>query len=300
MWMDVDAALAAVPMNVMPLIDDTDFKTIEDSLVYNQSGLALKWNFVGTDGSFTQTAVTPTTGGGDYDWINKGGGMYSIGIPASGGASINNDTEGFGWFTGKCTGVLAWSGPRIGFRAAGLNNLLIDLAYSATRGLGGTALPDAAADAAGGLPISDAGGLDLDTLLGYLTGAVALASVCTETRLAELDAANLPADIDTIAVDVAGLDGAAMRGTDNANTTTPPTVDEIWAKAMSDLAQGAPSATASVLTAINYLYEAWRNKTLTTSSEVGLYADDGTTKIVKSAISDDGTTFTKGEMASGA
>lgn len=35
---------------------------------------------------------------------------------------------------------------------------------SATRGLAGTALPDAAADAAGGLPISDAGGLDLDNL----------------------------------------------------------------------------------------------------------------------------------------
>src|SRR5574343_1770717 len=37
--------------------------------------------------------------------------------------------------------------------------------YSATRGLSGTALPAAAADAAGGLPISDAGGLDLDTKL---------------------------------------------------------------------------------------------------------------------------------------
>lgn len=37
--------------------------------------------------------------------------------------------------------------------------------YSATRGLSGTALPAAAADAAGGLPISDAGGLDLDSRL---------------------------------------------------------------------------------------------------------------------------------------
>lgn len=37
---------------------------------------------------------------------------------------------------------------------------------SATRGLAGTALPNAAADAAGGLPISDAGGLDLDAQVG--------------------------------------------------------------------------------------------------------------------------------------
>jgi hypothetical protein len=40
---------------------------------------------------------------------------------------------------------------------------------SATRGLSGTALPNAAADAAGGLPISDAGGLDMDAKVGALT-----------------------------------------------------------------------------------------------------------------------------------
>lgn len=36
--------------------------------------------------------------------------------------------------------------------------------YSVTRGLSGTALPAAAADAAGGLVISDAGALDIDAL----------------------------------------------------------------------------------------------------------------------------------------
>ena len=41
------------------------------------------------------------------------------------------------------------------------------------------------------------------------TDAAALASVCTEARLAELDAANMPADIDAIPT-------TAMRGTDNA------------------------------------------------------------------------------------
>ena len=43
------------------------------------------------------------------------------------------------------------------------------------------------------------------------TENAALASVCTEARLAELDAANLPADIDAIPT-------TAMRGTDGANT----------------------------------------------------------------------------------
>lgn len=165
-WMDVDAALAKVPVNLVPLTDDTDFKSVEESVAYNAAGMELIWHFVTTAGATSATVVTPTTGGGDYDWAHQDGGMYTIGIPASGGATINNATEGFGYFTGKATGVLPWRGPTIGLRAAGTNNALIDSAYLATRGLAGTALPDAAADAAGGLPISDAGGLDLDAQIG--------------------------------------------------------------------------------------------------------------------------------------
>jgi len=163
-WMDVDTALSEVPVNAVPLIDDTDFKTIETAVAYNAAGLTLYWHFVTTAGAYTATAVTPTTAG-NYDWAHQQQGMYTIEIPASGGASINNDTEGFGYFTGVATGVLPWRGPTIGFRAAGLNNALVDDAWSTTRGLAGTALPAAAADAAGGLPISDAGGLDLDSKL---------------------------------------------------------------------------------------------------------------------------------------
>ena len=125
MWMDVDTALSEVPVNILALTDDTDFKTRETGIAYNQAGMDLVWNFVSTAGAYTQTAVTPTTGG-DYDWNHQGDGMYTLEIPASGGASVNNDTEGFGYFTGICTGVLHWRGPTIGFRAAALNNALID------------------------------------------------------------------------------------------------------------------------------------------------------------------------------
>ena len=179
--MDVDVALAEVPVNLLPLLDDTDFKAIEAAIAYNAAGLALYWHFVTAAGAYSVTAVTPTTGG-NYDWTDQGdAGIYTIEIPASGGASINNDTEGFGWFTGKATGVLPWRGPVIGFRAAALNNLLIEDAFSTTRGLAGTALPNAAADAAGGLPISDAGGLDLDTYIKRIEASI------TATILARID-----------------------------------------------------------------------------------------------------------------
>lgn len=202
MWLDVDTALAEVPINCVPLIDDTDFKSREESVVYNQAGLDLVWNFVTSAGAYSQTAVTPTDTGGDYDWVNQGNGMYSIEIPASGGASINNDTEGYGWFTGVATGILPWAGPIIGFRAAGLNDKLTDSAYSAARGLGGTALPDAAADAAGGVPISDAGGLDIDAKLAN-TNEVTAARMGALTDW--INDGRLDAILDAIATDAARL-----------------------------------------------------------------------------------------------
>ncbi len=125
LYMDVDTALAEVPVNILPLIDDTDFKSIEAAVAYNAAGMALIWHFVTTAGAMTETAVTPTSGG-VHDWTDQGtSGLYALEIPASAG-TINNDTEGFGWFTGVADGILPWRGPLVCFRAAALNNALID------------------------------------------------------------------------------------------------------------------------------------------------------------------------------
>src|SRR3990172_9243186 len=61
---------ARLPVNIMPLLDDTDFKTREIAIVYNAAGMDLVWNFVTTAGAFVQTAVTPTTAG-NYDWTHQ-------------------------------------------------------------------------------------------------------------------------------------------------------------------------------------------------------------------------------------
>jgi hypothetical protein len=111
--MRVDVALAEVPVNIMPLIDDGDFKTVEDSVAYDAAGMDLSWVFVTANGAMSRTPVTPTNAG-VHDWVNQGDGMYSLEIPAAGG-TINNDTEGFGWFIGKVTGVLPFRGPIIQF-----------------------------------------------------------------------------------------------------------------------------------------------------------------------------------------
>ena len=64
--------------------------------------------------------------------------------------------------------------------------------------------------------------------------------------------------------------------------------------------QGAPGASITALEKLDYLYKAWRNKTTQTATEYTLYADDTTTTDHKATVSDDGTTFTRGEIATGA
>ena len=217
--MDVDTALAEVPVNILPLIDDTDFKTIEGAVAYNAAGMALYWHFVTTAGAYTLTAVTPTTAG-NYDWTDQGAaGIYTIEIPASGGASANNDTEGFGWFTGVATGVLPWRGPTIGFRAAALNNAMIDggdvLDVSVTEWLGTAAATPTVA----GVPE-----VDLTHVAGATTNVAALATnvdaILTDTadmqpKLGTPAGASISADLLVIDNFVDGLEttiGAAGAG----------------------------------------------------------------------------------------
>lgn len=186
-WYDVDTALAEVPVNLLPLVDDTDFKTREVAVAYDAAGMDLVWNFVTTGGAATQTAVTPTTGG-DYDWAHLGDGIYTIEIPATGGASINNDTEGFGWFTGVATGVLPWRGPVIGFRAAAVNDALID---------GGDTLDvNVTAMAAGTVTAAaiDTGAIDADAVAAdAVTEIQAGLSTLTLTQIIEADLAGYEA-----------------------------------------------------------------------------------------------------------
>ncbi len=174
--------------------------------------------------------------------------------------------------------------------AANLNSACDN--YSATRGLTGTALPAAAADGVGGVPISDAGELDIDaklantnevtaarmgaltdwinggrldllldaipttamrgtdnaalaSVLGALADAAAAGEVTEADTLVQYvkqlinvligapgigafpaeaapgNAVSLAEVIRAIHVDVTGLNGSAMRGTNSANTTVP-------------------------------------------------------------------------------
>lgn len=123
-WIDVDTAVEMI-VNKVPLVASADGYTIDETIAYNESGMDLNWNFVATAGVVSQTNVTPTTSG-DYDWAHVGNGIYKIEMTASGGASANNDTEGFGWWSGVADAIVPFTSPVYGFRAAAINNSLVD------------------------------------------------------------------------------------------------------------------------------------------------------------------------------
>lgn len=73
----------------------------------------------------------------------------------------------------------------------------------------------------------------------------------------------------------------------------------LLAGAQTEIGQGAPAATAPLVDMIRSLYKAWRNKVTQTSTTYSLFNDDTTTVDHKAVVSNDGTTFTRGEIGTG-
>jgi len=76
-------------------------------------------------------------------------------------------------------------------------------------------------------------------------------------------------------------------------------VDALATDTYAEPGQATPGATTTLAVKLGYLYKAWRNKSTQTATEYNLYNDDTTTVGQKATVSDDATTATKGEVATG-
>jgi len=76
-------------------------------------------------------------------------------------------------------------------------------------------------------------------------------------------------------------------------------VDALNVDTYAEPGQGVPAATTSIAAKIGYLYKFLRNKTTQTSTTLSVFDDAGSTVDQKSTVSDDGTTATRNEIASG-
>jgi len=77
------------------------------------------------------------------------------------------------------------------------------------------------------------------------------------------------------------------------------TAAQLLLAARSEPAQGAPAEDEPPITKLDYLYKNWRNKKTQTSNTWRLFNDDAATVDQQATVSDDGTTTTKGEVATG-
>lgn len=87
-------------------------------------------------------------------------------------------------------------------------------------------------------------------------------------------------------------DAVAISG----STTTADNVELAFASTLAE-ASAVPAANASLWAKINYVFILARNKITQTATTQIVKADDGTTTVATSTVSDDGTTFTRGEFA---
>lgn len=180
-------ANTAVDVLIGPFVDSTDGDTEETALTLSQADIKLSKNGQALAQKNDNTSAVHDANGYyncelDATDTNTEGTLTLI-VHESGALSIRHEFMVLSeaaydsLFVAKDDGFMDVNIKTIGradTQETEANNLESACAnYSATRGLTGTALPAAAADAAGGLPISDAGGLDLDAKIGALTFTVA-------------------------------------------------------------------------------------------------------------------------------
>lgn len=186
------------------------------------TGLAVTDIEIYKDGSATQRASDAgyallDTDGIDFDGLT---GIHGFSIDLS-----DNTDAGFfevgPWYHVVVSSVTV-DGQTVNFVAAAFRII------SEARGMAGTALPNAASDAAGGLPISDAGGLDLDTKLAN-TNEVTVARMGALTDW--IDGGRLDLLIDAILTDT----GTTL---DGKIDTIDGIVDTIVARVLGTIAAG--------------------------------------------------------------
>lgn len=217
-------ANTAVDLMIGPFVDDTDGKTAETGLTVTQAEVRLSKNGGNMAQKNEATSLTHDELGNyvcklDTTDTNTEG-ILTIMVHESGALPIKMEfmvlaqATYISLVTAKDAGFMDVNLKTIGrtdTQETETNNLESACSnYSVTRGLTGTALPAAVADAAGGVPISDDGGVDLDELYdGIVTDAQG-------TNVAE-DVALL---VGTDGKALISTDAQDMSGTLSVNTKT--------------------------------------------------------------------------------
>lgn len=145
-------------------------------------------------------------------------------------------------------------------------------------------LPDAVAGAAGGV---------------FIAGTNAATTITT--GLTTTFTGNVTGSVGSVSGNVSGnvtgsVGSLAAQAKTDVNAEV---VDALATDTYTEPGQAAPGVNVSLKDKIGYLYKFMRNKVTQTSTTLSVYADDTTTVDQKATVSDDGTTYTRGEISTG-
>lgn len=264
------------------------------------TGLAVGDILIYKNGSVTQRASTTgftllDTDGIDFDALT---GIHGFSIDLSSNATADFYTAGADYFVVISTitidsQVVSFVAARfrIGYPDAILDTTIATLASQTSFTL-------------------TAGPAEDDALNGCI---VCIHDIASAVQLGFAIIADYTGSTKTVTL-LAGVTFTAAAG-DNISIFTPIVVASLATQAKADVkteavaalatdtyaepGQGAPAATATLAAKINYLYKSWRNKKTETITTFSLFADDASTVDQKATVSDDGTTTTIGEVATG-
>lgn len=330
----VDTAIKVI---VGPAIDDTDFKTREEALAYNQAGMEVDVILEKHDGTVVTTAVTPTTGG-NYDWAHTDQGYYELELPASGGASFNNTEEGVLRVAVYCTGVLPfgsvsydvvptqvynsivkgtdyldislvqWLGVapnalqsgRVDSYIGALAAAVITAAGIAADAIGSSEFAQAAADKVWGTAartLTDKAGF---TISGTKTTLDALNDITAAAVKTAIEAAGSHLALIKAVTDVESGVKAAVAALNNisAAQVNAEMVDVLGVDTLSELGIAIPAKNPTIKAAIMLMYMALRDKLDVDANYKEIHNDAGSV-ICKKALSDNGTIYSEAKAESG-
>jgi hypothetical protein len=143
---------------------------------------------------------------------------------------------------------------------------------------------------------------DVPTVAEFEARTIVSANYATAAALTTVDneIAVIDGIVDSILEDTATTIPASIAALPTDADVNAQVVDALATDTYAEPAQGAPAATLSLASKIAYLYKAWRNKTTSDADSIDIYNDAGAVVDQKAVISDNGTTFTRGEMGTGA
>jgi len=218
-----------------------------------------------------QTATGAWTSGGfaEIDATNMPG-MYRLDIPdAAFATGVNSVAVMLKGATGMAPLTLE-------MELTGWDN------QDAVRG-GMTALPNAAAEAAGGLFTRGGGAGQINQTVNGLA----------DSNLIDIAGAAIDPASPQLGTNVVNWKGSA------APAMTGDAYDALVAAVYGEPGQEAPPATTNLVTKIGYLYKFLRNKITQTADTLSVFNAGGTVVDHKAMTSDDDVTYTRGEIGTG-